>query len=502
MADPHAVNSSRLESLDTEEEPLLTSFAVGSADDHGAILLPPPFSEERKKMEEAFVKKLDRKMSILILIYILNYMDRNNAAAARLHGFEEDLGLHGHQFATLLSVLYIGYILMQIPSNMFLNYFGKPSKYLPWCMVGWGALSVLTGFTTNFFGALCTRFFLGFVEAAFFPGALFLLSKWYKKSELSERTALLTCGILLSNAFGALIASGILDFMDGVLGFAAWRWLFFVEGTFTILVAFWSMTLLPDFPENSTGWITPAERALAIQRMLEDQSSRQTESVSAADSKGFNHQMIGLRLALTDWKVWWLTMSLSVMVLSLSFGVYFPTLAATMGYSASVSLLLTAPPWLVGAAICLWVSRHSDKTGERCKYIAGSLFVGIVGFCMAMSSLNNVVRYISLFFVAQSYAAYICFLAWASGTIPHPPAKRAVALALINCVSQSGNIVGSYIWPRSWGPSYNMSFTITAFMSALAILMCVIFRAHLASLNRKAERLEAETGDKVFKYTL
>jgi MFS family permease len=47
-----------------------------------------------------------------------------------------------------------------------------------------------------------TRFFLGFIEAAFFPGALFLLSKWYKRSELGQRTALLSCGSLISNAFG------------------------------------------------------------------------------------------------------------------------------------------------------------------------------------------------------------------------------------------------------------------------------------------------------------
>ncbi len=52
----------------------------------------------------------------------------------------------------------------------------------------------------------------------------FLLAKWYKQSELSQRTALLACGILLSNAFGALIASAILDNMEGVWGFRAWRY--------------------------------------------------------------------------------------------------------------------------------------------------------------------------------------------------------------------------------------------------------------------------------------
>ena len=38
------------------------------------------------------------------------------SSAARLRGFEEDLGLTGNQFATILSILYVGYISMQVPS--------------------------------------------------------------------------------------------------------------------------------------------------------------------------------------------------------------------------------------------------------------------------------------------------------------------------------------------------------------------------------------------------
>jgi MFS family permease len=74
---------------------------------------------------------------------------------------------------------------------MFLNYIGKPSLYLPACMVIWGVITVLTGIITNFVGALLTRFFLGFVQAAFFPGAVFLISKWYKRGEIGSRVAIL-----------------------------------------------------------------------------------------------------------------------------------------------------------------------------------------------------------------------------------------------------------------------------------------------------------------------
>ncbi|KAJ2931576.1 hypothetical protein H1R20_g5438, partial [Candolleomyces eurysporus] len=308
--------------------------------------------EKRQELEAALVRKVDKRMSILVLIYILNYIDRNNAAAARLRGFQKDLDLTDAQFATVLSVLYIGYTMMQIPSNMFLNHVGKPSIYLPVCMIIWGAISVGTGFTTNYFGALCTRFLLGFVEAAFYPGALFLLSKWYKRSELSQRMAYLSCGSLLSNAFGALIASGILDAMEGVLGQAAWRWLFFVEGSLTIIVAFMAIYILPDFPETTTGWLTPTEQALAVRRMVEDAGGH-----TGLDIPGKSGQFHGFSLAIRDKKVWFLALSLICFVISLSFNAYFPTLTATLGFSPTITLLLCSPPWLVATVISLYNAR-------------------------------------------------------------------------------------------------------------------------------------------------
>ncbi|KAG9101248.1 hypothetical protein FS749_008921 [Ceratobasidium sp. UAMH 11750] len=252
-------------------------------------------TEARRKLEKKLLRKLDLRMGVLILIYILNYIDRNNAAAARLRGFEEDLGLKGQQFPTLLSILYVGYILMQIPSNIFLNYIGKPSIYLPVCMLIWGMISVLTGITHNFVGALLTRFFLGFVEAAFFPGALFLLSKWYKRDELGLRTAILYCGNLSSNAFGGLLAAGILDGMQGKLGHAAWRWLFYIEGALTMAVAVAAIFILPDFP-TTTRWLSPEERRLAEVRMAEDVGG-EVDRDTAQEGHFY-----GFFLAMKDWK--------------------------------------------------------------------------------------------------------------------------------------------------------------------------------------------------------
>ena len=96
--------------------------------------------------------------------------------------------------------------------------------------------------------------------------------------------------------------------------------------------------------------------------------------------------------------------------------------------------------------------------------------------------------------MAQAYAGFSVFYGWMSNNFPSPPAKRAVALALINAFSQLGNVAGSYVWPSAWGPSYRYSYAICIATNGLAIIMCFIFKKHLESLNKKAEEREREQG--------
>lgn len=158
--------------------------------------------------------------------------DRNNYPAARLSGLEEDLGMdpESNQFQVGLSILFVGYVLMQVPSNIMLNWCGRPSWYIGFWTVAWGLVSALTSLVQNYGQIVACRFILGFVEAPFFPGILFYLSKWYTKSELNLRMAIFFSGSLIAGAFGNLIAAGILDGLAGARGLAAWRWLYIIEG--------------------------------------------------------------------------------------------------------------------------------------------------------------------------------------------------------------------------------------------------------------------------------
>lgn len=113
--------------------------------------------EEIAVLEKKLKRKIDwRMMPTMIVLQIMNYLDRcvgsshciwrglvltevhrNAIGAARLAGLENDLHLVGYEFQTCVTVLFVGYILMQVPSNLLLNRIGKPSIYLPTCMAVW-----------------------------------------------------------------------------------------------------------------------------------------------------------------------------------------------------------------------------------------------------------------------------------------------------------------------------------------------------------------------------
>lgn len=153
-----------------------------------------------------------------------NHVDRNTITLARLNGFQEDLGLATSQYSTAISLLFVGYILGQIPSNMIITR-ARPSWYMGICMMGYRLVSGLMGI-------ILVRFFLGMIEAPYYPGALYLLSIFYMRKEIATRISVLYSGNILVSSFAGLIALGVfkLDDARGISGLVAhnpidvWSW--------------------------------------------------------------------------------------------------------------------------------------------------------------------------------------------------------------------------------------------------------------------------------------
>ncbi|WWD19496.1 hypothetical protein CI109_103957 [Kwoniella shandongensis] len=449
--------------------------------DHGEDGTAPK-DPRRVAIEKRLVKKLDLRCSLFVLLYILNYLDRNNISAARLKGLQADLNLTDTQYSTCLSILYVGYILMQIPSNMLMNRISRPSWFIGAAMLIWGMISTCSGVTTSFGGMVATRFMLGFVEAVFLPGALLILSKWYTRRELTLRNAILFGGNLISNAFASLVGAGVLSNMNGTLGHAAWRWMFFIEGAATMLAAVLAVFILPDLPTNTRGF-TEEEREVAQLRLLEDVGEADEDSAS-------DGLFTGLIMAVKDVKIYLMMITLTAYTVGLSFNAFFPTLTGTLGFSYVPTLLMSAPPWVFAVIVSMINAWHADRTQEKFWHIVVPILFGIVGFVISMATLNHAGRYVALFLQAQSYAGFIVFFSWISSSFPRPPAKRAVALAMINAFSQLGNIAGSYVWNLKEN-GYRKSYGIVLAMFGITIVGCFIFRMILINLNKKLDEGEA-----------
>src|ERR1700710_214828 len=115
-------------------------------------------------------------------------------------------------------------VLFEIPCNIVLKR-TTPKIWLPTLMLVWGIVATLMGVSQSFAGIVVARTFLGITESGLFPGVVFYLSMWYKRTETHYRVALFFSAASLAGAFGGIFAYGI-GFMRRVGGYAGWRWIF------------------------------------------------------------------------------------------------------------------------------------------------------------------------------------------------------------------------------------------------------------------------------------
>ena len=75
-----------------------------------------------------------------------------------------DLGLSSIQWNIVLSAFFVPYILLEVPSNILLKKFKKPSTYLGILIVIWGIVMTCMGVVRHFGDLLATRILLGVFE--------------------------------------------------------------------------------------------------------------------------------------------------------------------------------------------------------------------------------------------------------------------------------------------------------------------------------------------------
>ncbi|KAI0379977.1 MFS transporter [Hypomontagnella monticulosa] len=439
-----------------------------------------PLTRSKMDLEErALVRKLDCYiMPTICVMYFLNYVDRNAIAQARLNHFESDLNMSGNQFNTAVSILFVGYVLMQVPSNMLITRI-KPGIYMSGCMFLWAIVSACTASVRSYEGLVVSRFFLGIAEAPFYPGATYILAIYYTHSEMAARVGLMYAGQLLATGFTGLISAGVFAGMDGLRGLAGWQWLFIIEGALTAFVAILGFWLLPNTPDD-THWLNEEERKLVKVRQARDRMS---------DVFGETSTWEGLKQAFRDKRAWLFCFMQMFHLSACSFNAFFPTVAKTLNYDTTVTLLLTCPPFVLAGIGSTLVGWSSGSFNERTWHITATLSFAIVGFIIAASTLNTAARYVACFiFPVGAFSANSVIVGWASSTLSQTEEKRAVVLAITNVFGHIGYIYGAYLWPDSDEPRYGIGFGASAGFALLSICCAWVMRMLLIRENKNIRR--------------
>ncbi|WP_062228055.1 MFS transporter [Aureimonas frigidaquae] len=382
-------------------------------------------------VETSAIRKITwRLVPFLGLMFFINFLDRTAIGFAGPNGMTADLGLTAAQFGFAAGIFFIGYIVLEIPSNLALHKFGA-RRWLARIMVTWGIVSLLFTWVETATQLYWLRFLLGIAEAGFFPGAILFLSLWVPARHRAKVLAVFYVAQPLTTVIGAPIASALIQ-AHGAFGLEGWRIMFFGVSVPAIIVGIITFFYLPDRPDDAK-WLTRDERD-----WLNGELSREDKVKAASHGRGSAQ-------ALMSGRVWLLSLIYFGFVYGLyALGFFLPTIIG--GFEAEFGTkftimergVITAIPYLPAAvALILW-SRDASRRGVRPWHIGIPALVGAISIPLALIMPTPTLTIIVITITASAiFSALPNF--WSFPARFLTGAAAAAGIALINTM---GNIAG------------------------------------------------------------
>jgi len=397
--------------------------------------------------ERVFAKCGWRLIPFIVLLYVINYLDRVNVGFASLT-MNQDLGISPTAYGLSGSLLFIGYMLFQVPAVLTLERFGA-RRTVFFILLVWGAISASNALVQGETSLYLVRFLLGVAEAGFFPGMVFYLTLWFPTTYRARVNAYFYSGIPLAFVLGGPLSSLVLQ-MDGIAGLRGWQWLFIIEGLPACFLAFAALKLLPDGPREAK-WLTHEEQAIVTSRVSADDKAEQRSLLPAL----LDLRVIALGLAYAGWQFGFYAL-----------GLWLPQIIQSMGFSNFANGFITAVPFLAAiVAMQLW-SRSSDARGERIWHVAIAAVISACGFAAASAASvvgSNVGVVVALTFAAAGLISYMPpFL-----SLPPSFLGGTAAAGGIGLVSSLGRI-GAVLGPLVVGLLKESTGDYSAAMAAMA----------------------------------
>ena len=418
--------------------------------------------------EATYLKVTWRLIPLLLLCYIVAYLDRVNVGFAKLQ-MAGELGFSDAVYGLGAGMFFIGYFFFEVPSNIILHRVGA-RVWIARIMVTWGVISGGMMFIETETQFYVMRFLLGLAEAGFFPGIILYLTYWYPSHRRARIVSMFMTGIPLAGAIGGPLSGWIMKSWDQVNGLHGWQWMFLLEAVPSVIIGVVVYFYLDD-RIASAKWLQDDERQLLQQRIEEEESDK---------------EHLPILEVFKSSRMWIMSAIYFTMAMSL-YGVSFwlPTIIKGMGVTDNLEIgLLSSLPWIAAVFSMLLFARSADKMRERRWHVVIPMLMGSTGLILSvLLSANHVLSFASLILACMGIVTAIP-LFWSLPTAFLVGAGAAAGIAAINSIANLAGFLAPYLvgWLKQLTSSTDSGMYMLA--AALVIGACIVLTVPAKLVNR------------------
>ena len=426
--------------------------------------------------EKLFSKVSWKLLPLLVICYIIAFLDRVNIGYAQLQ-MKQTLPWSAEVYALVAGIFFIGYFLFEVPSNLMLEKIGARMTLLR-IMFLWGLVAAGMAFVETPTVFYILRFLLGVFEAGFFPGVILYLTYWYPGARRGKAIATFMTGATIAYLIAGPLCGAILKYMEGLGGLHGWQWLFITQGIPASILGIVAFFYLKNKPEDAS-WLTQEEKS-----RLRDHLEHDAHAVAGA-SHG------SLFALIRDPKIFALAFAYA-MVLGATYAMVFwiPSLVKSWGVADLFLLgVLTAIPALTALVVMLLIGRSSDKHNERRWHFFFCTVLGLAGVTIAAMSQGNLVMSLvglCVLSMGQSSATPIFF----AGVSEYLPKKTAAGgIALVSSLGNLGPAVMPWVTTRIntiTGTPTTSLYLVGAMWITAGIILTLVMRPAAKEVLRPA----------------
>ncbi|KAJ5424473.1 hypothetical protein N7445_010446 [Penicillium cf. griseofulvum] len=318
-------------------------------------------------------------LPLLVVGFASYQLDRTNIASALTGNFATIISVDQNVINLGNQLMFLGVILLEIPSNVILHKIG-PRQWISGQVCVFGIVACLQIFVRNKLGFLLTRTVLGLAEAGYIPGAMYTLSTWYTKEELTKRIAIFFFGMFGGTAVSPLIGAALLK-LDGKHGLFGWQWIFLVEGLFSVAMSIILFCFLPEHKQVS-----------ASDQVNISESGGVHLSKKPLAHPGKTH--ISFRLVwetLTDIRKWPHFIATSCVFATWSpLTTYTPSIFMQLGFARIEANALCAIGSLLTLPVIFLFAWMSDKLKKRGLTVMAAIFVYLIALVILRIMMRRV----------------------------------------------------------------------------------------------------------------